>query len=1058
MSAPADQAERDRFSAEIARNFSVVASAGSGKTRAITDRIVAIARRTPALLPDLVVVTFTNRAADEMQGRARQQILEARLDPGVVAQFNRAFFGTIHSFCMKLLGEHGYQLGLPADLELVTEDDDLWREFVQRETTIGTALTPTNRELLLRHVPVARLMELGRRADLEATGPVEPGECPELDLSALLAFAADKRSAGTIGETQNVLREWDAVRRGGGVFLPMPRCSTTAKTFVGIWRESFGPLRGWLNCCSMAVATEVQRNYRAFRLEKGALTYADQIALARDLVRNPNAAGRIRARNYRVILDEAQDTDPRQFSLLLEIARPPDARGEWPADSDSPPRPGHFCMVGDFQQSIFGDRADLAHYRRTHASLVESRAADALEFSVTFRLDREGIGLINATFAEILNGADGQVDFVALSPRPDVLPGQVIRLQLEPPEFADPEQKIPSGRKAEAIARELARWIANAGLPNLRARSWRDVAILCPRKKWLRTLQEALKAAGLDVQVQSETELKGDSPAYAWLTALAHVIAQPRDHYEVVGVLREVFGVSDHDLAVFAGGRGEKFQIETAPGGSGAVERAVRTLAEVRAEALRLPLFDAIHLLIAKTSLRERLETLSDVYDDLHAELDSLIVSGARAEAHQHTFADFAESLRTNFTGTREVRGTDRDAIQLITTQKAKGSEWQAVIVPFLSRKIYNRSPSYPMLLRDPATGERLVILDAEDVTAETKAALERAERQEMERTLYVALTRAKHTLVLAHEGTAFHTAKGEAQKNSQMKWLRCASGDCNETAFENLRADATACAATQERNQLRDDRHSSAAAADPLPEMNEKVARQAREAARKFVRKVNPSGLSESVATIESDAEDLPTPAAFHAAFDNSATRYGSWWHEVMERVPWAALEALSESLLEAQISASPDAVRSRREWALLDAHLRNADTFRDLIEAKDLVAHPEMPFFWRVDAGTCVEGIIDLALFSPERKEWLIVDWKTNRVAPGAEAMKLRDRYRPQLAAYCQAVNAITDMPVEAGIYATATGEFLRYSPDELQDEWRRLRGLAAGELASEIFDDAH
>ena len=41
MSTPADQPERTRFITELERNFSVVASAGSGKTRAITDRIVA---------------------------------------------------------------------------------------------------------------------------------------------------------------------------------------------------------------------------------------------------------------------------------------------------------------------------------------------------------------------------------------------------------------------------------------------------------------------------------------------------------------------------------------------------------------------------------------------------------------------------------------------------------------------------------------------------------------------------------------------------------------------------------------------------------------------------------------------------------------------------------------------------------------------------------------------------------------------------------------------------------------------------------------------------------
>ena len=68
-----DQSDRRRFADELDRNFSVVASAGSGKTRAITDRVLQIARAPNArdILPRLVVVTFTNRAADEMQQRTR---------------------------------------------------------------------------------------------------------------------------------------------------------------------------------------------------------------------------------------------------------------------------------------------------------------------------------------------------------------------------------------------------------------------------------------------------------------------------------------------------------------------------------------------------------------------------------------------------------------------------------------------------------------------------------------------------------------------------------------------------------------------------------------------------------------------------------------------------------------------------------------------------------------------------------------------------------------------------------------------------------------------------
>ena len=83
------------------------------------------------------------------------------------------------------------------------------------------------------------------------------------------------------------------------------------------------PLRRWVNQTAICVAAEVQRDYRNFRLERGVVTYADQIALADELLQHPEAARRIRQLDPIVILDEAQDTDPAQFSVLLEITRPP---------------------------------------------------------------------------------------------------------------------------------------------------------------------------------------------------------------------------------------------------------------------------------------------------------------------------------------------------------------------------------------------------------------------------------------------------------------------------------------------------------------------------------------------------------------------------------------------------------------------------------------------------------------------------------------------------------------------------------------------------------------
>jgi ATP-dependent helicase/nuclease subunit A len=805
-------------------------------------------------------------------------------------------------------------------------------------------------------------------------------------------------------------------------------------------------LRRWVADAALCVAAEVQRDFRDFRLERGVVTYADQIALADELLQHPAAAQRVREQNLRVILDEAQDTDPAQFSVLLEITRPSDATGRWLETRTHPPRPGHFCMVGDLQQSIYRERADLKNYRTIHVSLVQSGSATELTFSVTFRLDQEQVDFINRTFREILNDENGQVRFVELQPRPEVLPGQVIRVSLEGGLLPSGE-KLKDYQKAKIEADALARWIKETGLGKLRANSWSDVAILCPRKVWLRTMAAALRKIGLPAAIQSESAIKAESPAHAWLTALCTIIVDPLNGYEIAGVLREVFGISDQDMALFAEGEGTRFRIDQQATAVGIVSSRLRALFETRVSVEGKPLFDAVGTLLRETQLRERLASLPpDEFGDLLNELDVLLALTAEAEAQGATLADFAEKLRTDFETPREVRLSSGDGIQLITSYKAKGSEWQAVILPFLGRDIRSPAPRYPSLIKTPGSGEMLVALSKEDPSEELKKARELSEQQEMQRLLYVATTRARHTLVLALDRELFLDSKRKLSRRAHLKLLLGEPPDANAEQFETLTTTPQACALT------------SAAAlelqseTDALPSspwvVDQKVVQKASRRAADFVRKISPSGLPTeeiSTAKISQTVERTPTSAS-------PAMRYGVWWHEFVQKVPWKEDAGSWDAIFDEAHSSSPDMARSAREWNLLREKISTISAFGPVNGST--VVQAEMPFFWQMDAERCLEGIVDLALFDPSTKKWVILDWKTNRVTRD-EIDMLRAQYRPQLAAYCKVVSEMAGGEVTAVIYSTANGELLRYDPEELDREWQRLQALPAKELLEELDD---
>jgi ATP-dependent exoDNAse (exonuclease V) beta subunit len=1043
MTAIADQEARRRFTSELDRNFSVIASAGSGKTRAITDRIVEIAKdrqRAAEWLPQLVVVTYTNRAADEMQQRTRQRILEAGLPLETVEAFGRAFFGTIHAFCVKLLTTHGHRLGLPARLELVTDDDDLWNEFVQQQTTIGRSLSDENRRLLLRLMQARQLMELARNQDHNFAVAEPSKRCPECDFTKVEA-AIETAQATNIPKAKAQLRNWIERWRKTDHFAPWPPCATTEREFVRRWREAFRPLREWASACASCVAAEVQRDYRDFRLARGAITYADQVALATELLRVPDVAKRIREKNYRVILDEAQDTDPSQFFVLLEITRPPEATGEWLEDRQLPPRAGHFSMVGDFQQSIYREPHDLNHYRELHRTLIETRAAEELKFSVTFRLDRAQLEFVNETFAKILNNEQGQVEFVELSPRSEILPGQVIRFELG----ADVDLKLTETQRARIEAQRLAKWIRGASLEKLRARSWREVAILCPRKAWLSALRDALLAEQIPVEVQSENDRQAEQPAYAWLTALLATMADPNSSYQIVGVLREVFGISDDELARFAQGDGYKFQIERRTKGRGLVPETLNLLTRIRETLPHQPLFSAVGEIVRMTQLRERLRTLPrEELGDSVNELEKLLSAAAAVEAQQQSLADFALTLRRNFDKIRETEPAETDAIQLITAHKAKGSEWDAVIVPFLAREArLAPSGAYPRII----PGERpQIAFDYSDV-ADVKDQLERIQRQEMERLLYVALTRARHTLVFALDSDFFRGARGQVHSDTQLKWLKADAGEPNARALAAASETATTCGETTAHHEQRQP--------EPVPESLSALQLEtgwidlARQKAGTIIETVSPSQLApeeEAAAEAPSTEEWIEIdPELRPARIDNPATRYGVWWHDFAEQISWVRAglafnrseqSELWEKAFQASVLFSPDQARSKREWQLLQKQIEASDGLAGKLRDANIVRQ-EMPFFLQVN-GKSVEGIVDLALFG--ENEVFILDWKTNRIA--AEKIDvLRDLYRPQMAAYWQAISNLTNARVTAAIYSTATGQLVIYDPDELTTEWQRL-----------------
>ncbi len=114
----------------------VLAGAGSGKTRVITQRIAHILHNQLAEPSEVLAVTFTNKAAAEMRERVSQLIGKGDAKPIVISTF--------HSYCLKVLRQHAERIGIRKNFSIAGESDarTLLRRVVDELNTHDTGYSP----------------------------------------------------------------------------------------------------------------------------------------------------------------------------------------------------------------------------------------------------------------------------------------------------------------------------------------------------------------------------------------------------------------------------------------------------------------------------------------------------------------------------------------------------------------------------------------------------------------------------------------------------------------------------------------------------------------------------------------------------------------------------------------------------------------------------------------------------------------------------------------------------------------------------------------------------
>lgn len=249
----------------------VVAGAGTGKTQVITRRIAWLIASRRARPGEILALTFTDKAADEMAVRVDQLVPYGYTDTQI---------STFHAFGDRIIREYALELGLPTDLRVLTRAEVI---------------------IFLREHLYA--------FDLDAYRPL--GD-PTRFLSALATLFSrckdEDISPGTYAaHAQRVAAEVAAVGAAAGD--DGEPFDTAAALAEEVRRQA--ELAG-------AYAT-----YQRLLAENGCIDFGDQVALALRLVRDSAAARTAIAGRFRyVLVDEFQDTNRAQAELVAQLGEP----------------------------------------------------------------------------------------------------------------------------------------------------------------------------------------------------------------------------------------------------------------------------------------------------------------------------------------------------------------------------------------------------------------------------------------------------------------------------------------------------------------------------------------------------------------------------------------------------------------------------------------------------------------------------------------------------------------------------------------------------------------
>ena len=799
----AELSEEQQLAAYAPRSVAITAGAGAGKTGTLAARYVAHIAKGKLTSPlEIVAVTFTDKAADELRARIRKEFKEeskrrsdGRITEEVIAEVEAAQISTIHALAARICRDFYDVAGLVPDFRVMDAlESELWivekieealadipRETVEALTykVLGDAMLAlitdphVAQRALSKGIPEwTEAMRIFRvqvieelvggelfkktREVLEMFGGEDGDKREELRHEVLNLMSKLERNEDPLPSLEELskvtLRGGSANKWPNGGFGEVKDAITAIREVV---KEVKGLALLGIGVADHELARQVELLRRAFdqvskfiderKKDEGLLDFNDLEIHATTILSRPEVRSHYRERWKAVMVDEFQDTNTTQAEIIRMLTEGGTT----------------LTIVGDKKQAIYGFRgAEIEIFDRFVEEIEASDSGSVVNLSTSYRAHAGLVELTNKIFKPVLkNHFEALVAHRKTSP----IGGPYVELQLVDAgegEFLAPERlNVEAGSIANRIRKmvDSNEMVIDKDTREPRPIRYEDIAVLCKAWPPLDVIADALSAQRIPVAFAGDKGLLETREAQD-VFALLVFLANPKDDIALIAVLRSVFfGVSDAELFEYSKtfSKDERWwdAIAKSPGILARVANVLKELLDMRATAT------ASALTLRADELTGYSAVVANLPHGARREADWRGMLGLLGElAGQGKYDVFSASRAIERLIEFEVEWPrlpvdSGNAVQLTTIHGAKGLEWSVVFVPSLTRKSGNKT--LPIKV-DAELGVAFTLgeVDGEEVVPSIytliKHAQKRRDADERRRVLYVALTRAKEKVILS--------------------------------------------------------------------------------------------------------------------------------------------------------------------------------------------------------------------------------------------------------------------------------------------------------------------